>query len=604
MLDQIRTAITHLPHAPGVYLFTSKDGAPIYIGKAKDLRARVMSYTRAHTLSPGKRRMTQEAHRLDHVITHTEDEALLLENTLIKQHKPTYNVLLKDDKNFRYIRIDWSEDFPRLATVRRIADTHARYYGPYTSGKALNRMLKLVGRTFKVRDCRLNLRENDPNTFIERPCLRYDLGRCTAPCVPSYIDRETYAQQVRELESFLRGDTSALVQDLAQSMEHASSNKEFERAAIYRDKIKDIGTLIGTQQDVVHVPFKHADIIAIHAEGTSATAARFVVRHQSLIARETYALSRQAHESPEELMEAFVLQFYSSSQQLPNHLFVAALPLNATMLETWLSTRAGSLDLPFQSVRISQPSRGARKRLIDLAYLNAKEAHETAAKAVSTATATAQHLQEALQLPRLPERIECIDISHTQNALPVASLVVFEQGKPAKDQYRRFKIRHEDAAFDDTRRMAEVIKRRFAHTWPLPDLLVLDGGIPQLNAGIDMLKELHLEHIPLAALAKREELVFRPHTPEPIRLEHTSDALRLLMHLRNEAHRFAITFQRKRRATSAVRSVLDDIPGIGPKTKKHLLATFGSIEGIRRATDDELIQLVGPARTRALRAHL
>ena len=574
----IESAIKAFPHQPGVYLFKTEAGKPLYIGKAKDLRKRGASYLRLHQLPSGKARMVMNAHHIDHIVVNTEEEALLLENTLIKQHKPRYNVMLKDDKNFRYIRIDWSEDYPRLSTVRRISDSRAHYYGPYVSGGSLNRTLRLLSRAFKVRDCTLNLRDDTPSSFIKRPCLKKDLGRCTAPCVlnelteeQKYISKEDYTEQVRQLESFLRGDTSELITELSTNMNKASEAKKYEKAADLRDKIRDIGKLLGNPQDVVNVPFKEADIVAIAFgtdEETSATAARMVIRNSSLVARESYTLSREANQTPAEAMEAFLLQFYGSSTQLPKEIFVETLPTNVGILETWLGTRAGSLELDHKNIKISKPARGARRRLTELALTNAREVRQKHTQKESANLAILERTQEALGLDQLPERIECVDVSHVQGSNPVASMVVFTNGQPDKDQYRKFKIKNEEAAPDDTRRMKEVLRRRFTHStaphnpdgdaaktghgeeWPLPDLLVLDGGKPQLGIGVEVLKELHLESIPIVALAKQEEEIFFPGKSEPLVLPLTDPALRLLTRARDEAHRFAITKNRNKRIKS------------------------------------------------------
>lgn len=608
--DHVRTILDNLPNRPGVYLMKNEKGRIIYIGKAKSLRSRVRSYFTSYADGQQKTlRMRALVRDIEYILTENEVAALILEETLIKQHKPRYNIMLKDDKRYPYIRISWQEDYPKVETTRRIENDGARYFGPYAAMWAVQNTLRVLRKAFPYLTCDRNITGQD-----ERACLFYDIKLCNAPCIGA-VNKEQYRAMIKELMDVLSGKSEDVLARLESEMYAASEALDFEKAAAIRDQIKAIQFITWRHKAVSPAMTDH-DVIAIARENDDAVVQILFIRNGKLIGSDSRMLDNAEDESDENVLEQFITQFYSEMTDIPRELILPHEVEEARILERWLrDKRNGS------KVEITVPKRGNKRGLIQMAQENAVDAlrmmrAQYEADTTKQETALAE-LQQALDLPRIPNRIECYDISTTQGTAITASRVMFVQGVPHKAEYRRFNIRTVDhPGSDDFQSMREALTRRFMRwqtatqsngatapdgtdkdeTWRLlPDLLLIDGGKGQLGVAVEVLAEFGLtDRVPVAGLAKQFEELFLPGRKESILLPRRSAGLYLVQRIRDEAHRFAITSHRQRRSKAGLVSRLEAIPGIGPKKRKALLKHFGnSIDRIKNATPDELMRVPG-----------
>jgi excinuclease ABC subunit C len=586
-----------LPARPGVYLMKDGRDRILYVGKAKVLRNRVRSYFQkldART-QPKVSALVQRIRDFDYVVTASEVEALILEGNLIKQHKPRYNVLLKDDKTFPFIKVT-DEPFPQVVVTRKILKDGARYFGPYTNGKAMRRTLELIRKVFPLRTC--TNAKLWPS--LDRPCLDYYIHRCPGPC-KGHIGREGYEEIVQQVCQFLSGKKKDLVHQLKERMAQASHNLQFELAARIRDQIAAIdGAVI--RQHVMTYEEVDRDVIGYARDGTDVCMAVLQVREGKLLGKEHFFMTAPEETPEAETLSAFMTQYYMTAQLLPREILLPCEPDDADALTQWLGVQAGV------KIALAVPQRGDKAALVRMAAQNAElqlSAHalkKAETRERMSVPPAVQALQEDLKLPHPPRRIETFDISNIQGSDPVASMVCFTDGRPRKSEYRKFGIK-EVVGPNDFAMLREVVGRRYRRLLdeegPLPDLVLIDGGKGQLSSAKEVLDELGLVDLPVIGLAKRLEEVFLPDEPEPVLIPKTSPSLKLLMQARDEAHRFALTFHRERRGRRMVRSELDGIPGIGPKRKQTLLKVFGSVERLRDAGLDEIAAVEGIGRDAA-----
>jgi len=571
-------------------------GKVIYVGKAAVLKNRVRSYFHAPSgLSEKTRRLVREIADLEVIQTATEAEAFLLEDALIKKYQPRFNIRLRDDKRYPYLKIT-AEPFPRVMIVRRRARDGARYFGPYTNAKAMRATLKLAQKLFPIRTCNLALPLKTPR----RPCLNYHIGRCLAPCA-GLVSQEEYGRAVDGAAMLFEGRISGLVQSLRARMQDAADREQFELAARLRDQIFALNRAL-ERQSVALSDTVDRDVIGIAIEEESACAQVFFVRGGRLSGRETFHLRAPGTPTESEVLSAFLSQYYAAAAVVPKEVLLPVEPDDAAEIADWLSSLRGS------KVRLKVPQRGEKRRLVELACENARYSlkREGAAAALigEEASDALAELAEVLSLSTFPQRIEAFDISNTQGGEATGSMVVFEDGRPRRDAYRRFKV-HLAGKPDDYAMMREVLRRRFRRGLAelhdptvssgkfsqFPDLLLIDGGKGQLAVALSVLEELELDGIEAIGLAKRHEEIYRPGESAPLRLPSESKALLLLRHIRDEAHRFAITYHRKLRGKRSLASVLDEIPGIGPKRRKALIKAFGSLERLKQASIDDIAAL-------------
>jgi len=599
--------LSAVPTLPGVYLMRAESGEILYVGKASVLRNRLRSYFGINSSHDVKtRKLVARIDDFEYIVTESEQEALLLENSLIKQHKPRYNIRLKDDKTYPYIKIDVNEPYPQVYVTRRTAKDGARYFGPFASAGSVRKTLGLIKRLFPYRSCTKTITGTD-----DRPCLDFHIKRCVGPCIGA-VDREEYMHVINQVVMFLEGDTHSVVKGLGDEMMVASDALEFERAGALRDQLKAIEHVYEGQK-VLSMTEENMDVIALASDRDEAWVEVFFVRRGNLIGRDHFIMSGTRDETTSDILTQFIKQFYGSASHVPRRVLVPEEIEETEIIESWLSERR---DGP---VNLSVPKRGEKRRLLEMVAQNAGEGLEQLKlKWLSDSDvmeAAMQQLQEELSLPRLPQRIECYDISHIQGTNTVASMVVFEDGKPKTSDYRRFKIKTHDKN-DDFASMREVLHRRFSRLKKavdaraageeakddtfgiVPDLVLIDGGKGQLSSVLQVMLELGIEGVPLASLAKQEEEIFIPDSPEPYILTRGSQGLFLVQRVRDEAHRFAITFHRNLRSKSARQSALDLVPGIGPKRKRQLVRQFGSLKEIREASVDDLA--ASPGMTRKL----
>lgn len=593
----LQDKLNALPTKPGVYLMKNSAGEIIYVGKAVSLKNRVKSYFQNKKLDSAKTRaLVKNIADLEYIITDNELEALILECNLIKKHRPKYNISLKDDKTYPYLKIT-AEEFPRVIVTRKVYKDGAKYFGPYTSATSLRETVELLKKLFPFRSCKQKTFTN------ERPCLNAHINRCLAPCA-GRITKEQYGEIIKQVELFLEGKQEDLIIRMEKDMERAALNLEFEEAARLRDQINSIKQVI-EKQKVVSDSNEDQDVMAMARGFNEACVQVFFVRGGKLIGRESYFLKGTDDMERSEVLEAFIKQYYIQQDFIPREILVETELSEAKVFEEWLSKKKGN------RVYIKVPKKGARKELLDLVAKNALEAMEKAdlekqQKKAMTEGAVIE-LQKVLALPNLPFRIECFDISNTQGTESVASMVVFEGGKPKKDQYRRFRIKTVEGP-DDFASMYEVITRRFRNAGEeiksgqkgkfssLPDLVIIDGGKGQLQYARKAMQEQGFNYIPTYGLAEQEEWLFTEGQSQPIILPRSSQALFLLQRIRDEAHRFAITYHRSLRGKRNLASILDDIPGVGEKRKKNLLQHFGSFKKIREASVEELQEVKGISR--------
>jgi excinuclease ABC subunit C len=577
-----------LPDSPGVYLMKNAQGEVIYVGKSAALRSRVRSYFQSpEGLHQRTQALVAEIDDFEVIRTATEAEAFLLEDSLIKQYQPRFNVRLRDDKRYPYLKIT-DEPFPRVRIVRKRYPDGARYFGPYTNAKAMRATLKLAQKLFPIRTCSLELPLKTPR----RPCLNFHIGRCSGPCA-ELISETEYGHLVDQAALLFEGRISGLITRLRASMEAASSREEFERAAHLRDQLHSLQRSL-EKQAVVLEDAVDRDAIGLASEGDRACALVFSVRGGRIVGRQTFFLTAPEGVSESDVLEAFTTQYYANAASLPRELLMPAPVEHESVLAAWLSEQRG------RPVSIKTPQRGSKRSLIAMATENARYAllqdrKRTAIRKEST-TALIE-LVDGLSLSGFPQRIEAFDISNTSGGEATGSMVVFEDGRPRRDAYRRFKV-HLSGKPDDYAMMKEVVHRRFRRGLAelanptitrgkfseLPDLLLIDGGKGQLHVAVDVLEELNIEGIDVIGLAKKQEEVFKPGLSDPILLPEDSEALLLLRHVRDEAHRFAVTYHRRLRSRRSLSSVLDEIPGIGPKRKSALMKTFGSVDRLTQAS--------------------
>ncbi|MGD8397405.1 MAG: excinuclease ABC subunit UvrC [Anaerolineae bacterium] len=612
--DLLKEKLDALPTKPGVYLMKDLTGKVLYVGKAVNLRARVRSYFHASAgRSPKIERLVELIADVDFIVTASELEALILESNLIKRYKPRYNVRLKDDKRYPYIKVTWQEDFPKVLIVRRMEQDGARYYGPFTASWAVQQTLHTLRRVFPYLTCNRTITGED-----DRACLYLDLGLCLGPCIGA-TDRETYRAMIDGLCRFLEGKSDEIVEGLEAQMAAAAEAWDFEQAAAFRDQLAAIQRVIERQKIVTH-DMADQDVIAFAREDGDACVQVFFIRNGRLIGREYFVLDGAAEESASEILASFVKQFYDEAAYVPPEILLPHEIDEALVIQRWLrerrsGTRSGD------TVSVTVPREGQGRDLVEMAAENAAEtlAHLRAQWIADEGkqSAALAELEEALQLESPPNRIEAYDVSTIQGSATTGSMVVFVKGVPRKSDYRRFKIRTVEGS-DDYASMREMLRRRFrrvtepdpterlgpggeASSWDLlPNLLVVDGGKGQLNAALEVLDEFDLrDQVPAVGLAKREEEVFVPDQRDAVLLPRTSEGLYLLQRIRDEAHRFAVGYHRRVRRTQTIRSQLDDVPGIGPKRRSALLKHFGSLDAIRAASVEDLAAVPGMTRPAA-----
>jgi excinuclease ABC subunit C len=616
-IHDLREQIARLPEQPGVYLYYNGRGETIYVGKARALRDRTRSYLGAYGMSPRHDALLDEAVRLEVIVTDSVVEALALENNLIKQRSPKYNILLRDDKNYPYLQLTTTEQFPRVLIARSAERDGNVYAGPFLPAKFARRTMGLTHKIFGIRSC------NEVITgFRSRPCLEHDIGRCLAPCVVTVCSEERYAVAVADTKLFLEGRNEELADQLKVRMLDASSAQRYEEAAQLRDAMRTVQTLQERHQKMASAELGDRDVFGVKLGARGAVVHVFLVRGGRVIERIEFVWEAQdAGESEAAVIEAAIQQFYAD-QDPPPEIHVPVLPGEHQLLEEWLAQKAE------RKVRIVTPQRGDKKSMIELVQRNAALTYRTRFDTEATANYDAlEVLQKVLRLSKLPRRIDCFDISTIQGAETVASMVVCEDGRMKKGEYRKFKVGNRepgtgnrkkiadpgsrlpapDRFLDDFAAMEQVVRRRYARVLenggPFPDLIVIDGGKGQLNAAYAALETVGLSNLVAIGLAKKEELVFTRDSEEPIALDPHGAALRLLQRIRDEAHRFAVTFHRQSRSKRDLRSELDAVPGIGLRRRKTLLTAFGSLAGVRRATREELARVVGGKAADAVIAH-
>ena len=583
--------LKQLPATPGVYLMKDRQGKILYVGKATNLRNRVRSYFQAgQKLTPKSRRMVAQVSTLDFLVTGSEQEALILELYLIKSHRPRYNVRLKDDKTFPYLKIDLNEEWPRLCITRRLVQDGGQYFGPFASAKSVRETLKVVKRIFPLRHC-ARLRDNEGG----RACLWHHLGQCMAPCIGS-VSRQDYAKMISEVILFLQGKQERVIRELEKRMRRSAQTLNFENAVRLRDQIAAIKQVIEGQRIATLVKGEQ-DVIAFIQEGNQAYVRIFFIRNSKLTGQEGFMLEGTEQEEPEQVMSSFIKQFYHHSPYVPPRLLVQHQSADMPLIKEWLQSKRGG------RVDIRVPLRGHQKELLDMVIKNAEQGlKQYKIRKIASPQAldeALKEIREALGLERQPFRMEGYDISNIQGKSAVGSMVVFEKGRPKPAHYRRFKIMTVPQA-DDYAMLREVLRRRFKRaraatgTWAnYPDLVLIDGGKGQLSAAREVMTELGVTAVPTASLAKENEEIYLPGRTEPLTLERTAPGLRLLQHLRDEAHRFAIGYHLKVRRKASLSSALDDIPGIGTNRKRALLRAFGSVQKIKEATEEALAGTAG-----------
>ena len=600
--ENLELKIAKLPESPGCYMMKDEAGTIIYVGKAVNLKNRVRSYFRDTAHTPKVAAMISHIADFDVLLCESNLEALCLECNLIKLHKPDYNILLKDDKHYPYLRVDLKENYPRLTLARRMEKDGAKYFGPYIGATAVKQVIDAVRDVFPLRTCKLSLPLKTPR----RPCVNYEIGRCLAPCAEKCTEAE-YWDMLDGVLAFLAGNYKDVINELKRDMMKASAEMRFEKAAVLRDKIRDVEGLM-ERQIAIQTGALEQDIIALAQDGLDAMAQIMYVRGGRMVGGDHFPLPREGSEEPGEVLAAFLTQYYEDGNLIPRNILVQALPEGFEQIESWLRQQKGA------AVTLAVPKRGEKHELVLLAGKNAADALEKrnarAAILAERTTGAAAALGKALGLEKPPRRIEGYDISNTQGVLSVASMVVFIDGMPAKKEYRHFRIKTVEGA-NDFASMNEVLGRRFTHGLEekaereaqglspiggkfsdLPDLVLIDGGPQQLRFARQALLDIGAK-VDMFGLAKKQEEIFLPDQEEPICLDHHTPELHLIQRIRDEAHRFAITHHRALRGKASVHSQLEDIPGVGPKRRKALLNAFGSLKAIREASYEELLAVPG-----------
>jgi excinuclease ABC subunit C len=592
--QSLRDKVAQLPLGPGVYLYKDGGEKVIYVGKAKSLRARVRSYFNEDRLAEAKTgTLISEARDIDYILVDNEKEALALENNLIKQYQPRYNVLLRDDKTYPYVKLT-NERFPRVYVTRRLRKDGGTYFGPYFPGNLAHRLVHFIHRHFLVPSCKVDLTRYHP-----KPCLQYHIHRCSGPCVEGLTTPEAYADSVRQVRLFLEGRHSALASELRARMETAAEEERFEEAAGLRDLLATIEEL-DQRQKMSAASGDDVDIFGFYAEPPLVAVNLFHLRKGQIVDRREFFWEDQTEFEPAEFFSSLLLQIYLEQQYVPSIIHVPVEFEDREVMEELLAEKKN------RKVEIHTPQRGQKKAMLNLAQTNAKHSFDARFRVLKpSSVAIQQAVQEALNLPEAPKRIECFDISHVQGTDKVASMVVWEEGRMKKADYRKFIIRTVEGN-DDFASMREVVGRRYSRLQeegkPMPGLILIDGGLGQLHAAADALEWIGIINQPLASIAKREEIIYvLGQENDPIVLDRFSPILHLVQTIRDEAHRFAVTFHRTRRNARTLTSELDQIPGIGEVTVRKLLKEFGSSALVRQATEEELAKRVGRAAARKVR---
>ncbi len=593
----VQNKLDSLPSSPGIYLMKDSKGTILYVGKGKDLRKRVLSYFREKEhYSPKTRVLVSKLSDLEFIITASEKEALILESNLIKRHQPRYNVVLRDDKRYLVLRLDPKEEYPRLSLVRRIRNDGALYFGPYASAQAVRQTLKVLHSMFPLRQC-----SGRKFQHRQRPCLNHQMGRCLGLCVGG-VTPEEYAPVVEQAVLFLKGRTQDLQTKLRTEMQRAAETFEFEKAAMYRDRLRAVEKTL-EKQLAVSSRFRDQDIVGIHESGENLALAVLFIRGGRIVGSRAFMFKDKENGAPE-VVRAFILQYYDQGRAIPEEILLSEPIIEQELLVEWLT------DLRGKRVSIRVPKRGEGRQLLTLASHNAANYLLSEMPKATDPVPALARLQKILGLKSFPHRLECVDISNFRGQFPVGSLVVFRDGEPAKSAYRRYRIK-DVSQIDDPAMMAEVLRRRFTHateSQTLPDLLVVDGGKAQLNQAMTVLKELELVNlVPVVALAKKQratgqveleagDRLYLIGRKNPVLLKNDPPIHFLLSRLRDEAHRFALSYYQKRHRKSTLQSRLDEIRGIGPKRRRDLIQCFGSVNQLAKASVEEINQVPGISR--------
>ena len=572
--------LARVPDRPGVYIYRDSKQQVLYVGKAASLRSRVRSYFQeSRPRDPKTDTLVRQIRDLEYIVTDNELEALMLEANLVRKHRPRYNIILRDDKHYPFLKLTTNEEFPRLVVARRVQKDGAQYYGPFYPATAMRETLRLTRQLFPLRTCSITI-----DGSLERPCIQYAIHRCNAPCT-GWETREGYAKTVRDVVHFLEGRDEDLAQRLTKQMEEAAADLKFERATVLRDQIQSLNK-VRERQKIISIEDVDQDVVGVVRQGDDACVELFFVRKGRLVGQEPFFFDRVAGWSDGEILSAFVRQFYGKAVIPAAEILLSEEVPEAELTGEWLSKLAG------RRVQMLAPQRGPKRQFVAMAEANAAIALQNRLLSRDNRQQLVlEELQRALGLPGLPNRIEGYDISNIQGTEQVGSMVVWENGGMKKDDYKRFRIRSVAGA-DDFASLSEVLTRRFSKALELgsvlPDLVLIDGGRGQLNAGLKVLEDLGLDYIPAVGLAKQAEEVYQADSLHPLVLDPTSPALHTLQRIRDEAHRFAITYHKKLRTQRTIQSVLDTIPGIGPTIRTSLLKTLGSARRVRDASVAEL----------------
>ena len=590
MNSVLEDKIKNLPSKPGVYQFKNDKDKVIYVGKARNLKNRVRSYFHSNVTNARTEALVKKINDVELVVTDSEIEALVLENNLIKELKPRYNIDLKDDKSFPFIKIT-NEPFPQVYSTRRVIKDGSKYFGPYTSVKSMKAALRMINQIFKIRSCKYDINEETIAKKKYKVCLDYHIKKCDGPC-EGLVSEKDYKDMVQEVVKVIRGKTDDLIKELEVKMETAASQTEFEKAAETRDKIEQL-KIISSRQKIVSNDLEDRDVISVAYEGKDSACSIFNIRNGKLVGKKQLRLNLKGAEELPEIYESLIKFYYDEITEIPKELLFEVEPTNSDLIKNWLDLRAE------KKVKFIVPQRGELKSLVKMckenAILQLKEIQIQKMKREGNVPYSLSALQRDLRLKILPKKIECFDISNLQGTDSVASMVVFVDGKPKKSLYRKFIIK-EVAGPDDFASMQEVIRRRYTRAIEnndFPDLIMVDGGKGQLSSAVEILNNLGLKQIPIIGLAKRLEEVFFPLKSDPESIPKTSSGLKLLQQIRDEAHRFAITFHRNRRSKRTFTSELNEIEGIGPSTAQKLIKSIGSVNAIKNAAEETLSAVVG-----------
>ena len=599
MNPELQNKLTNLPSKPGVYQFFNDKKKVIYVGKANNLRSRVKSYFHSKNPNAKTEALVSKISDFELVVTDSEVEALVLENNLIKELKPRYNVNLKDDKSFPFIKVT-NEPYPRIFSTRRVIRDGSKYFGPYTSVKNMKSALRMINQVFKIRSCKFDINDESIAKKKFKVCLDYHIKKCDGPC-EGLVSEKDYNDMVDEVVKVIRGRTDDLIKDLDKKMDSASANMEFEKAAEIRDKIDQL-KIISSKQKIVSNDFEDRDVISIAFEDRDSACSVFNIRSGKLVGKKQLRLSLNGDEELEEIYTSAVKFYYGDHVEIPKEILIEVEPLEKELLEEWLNQKAE------RKVKIFIPQRGELKALVMMCKENAnlqlKEIQLQKMKKDGNVPFALSALQRDLRLKVLPRRIECFDISNIQGSDSVASMVVFVDGKPKKSEYKKFIIKEVEGP-DDFASMQEVIRRRYTRLLenkdPIPELIMVDGGKGQLSSAIEILDSLGIKQYNIIGLAKRLEEVFFPDNSEPESIPKTSSGIKLLQQIRDEAHRFAITFHRARRSKRTITTELTEIKGIGKATAYTLLSELGSVEKIKNSDTETISKIIGNKKAQLVR---